>query len=338
MDHNDIRHKLSEYLDNAVSSSEKAVIEKHLESCAECSAALTELRKTIEHVKTIEEMESPAWMTQKIMARVREEAGRKKSIWQWLFFPLRLKLPIQAVAVAFLAVTAFYIYQSVHPAMQYAKIPMEGFSAKPETPTVAMNEPPARAQKPAPAAKTPAPVIARSEALKQSKKYAMESEAQADKLAAAPAAPAAPAASDERFVTEQGDTATARKREEAKPFAGLVARDEAVQEAPATAPKAKAMAFAEKEEEIHLTVEVKNVEGASKEIEKIITQLNGKIIKTERAEGKESHTAKFDAIKLKELFDKLKSVGELRTKEVPSATREGQLRIKIEIVMTSAGQ
>src|SRR5574337_941304 len=124
MNHNDIRHKLSEYLDGSVTAEEKSSIEEHLKSCAACSDALDELRKTIEHIKALEEVEPPAWMTQKIMATVRSEAERKKSIFERLFFPLSIKLTIQAVVVLFLAVTAYYLSQSIKPAEKYAEAPM----------------------------------------------------------------------------------------------------------------------------------------------------------------------------------------------------------------------
>src|SRR3990170_8027302 len=130
MKHDAIRDKLSEYLDNAVTGKEKAELEEHLTSCTKCSDALAELRKTIQHVKEIEEVNPPVWMTQKIMARVRAEAAEKKGIFRRLFFPLHIKLPIEAVAVAFLTVTAFYIYQSIQPQMKMAQAPMEGYAAK----------------------------------------------------------------------------------------------------------------------------------------------------------------------------------------------------------------
>lgn len=133
MDHNDIRHKLSEFIDSAVTPGEKADIEQHLKTCAECSEALRELRKTIGHIHAVEEVESPAWMTQKIMAKVREEQEAKKGLWQRVFAPFLGKFPVQAVAVLFLAVTAFYLYSSIDPAQKYAEEPA-GVPAKKEPP------------------------------------------------------------------------------------------------------------------------------------------------------------------------------------------------------------
>ena len=125
MDHNDIRHKLSEFIDGAITPVEKADIEQHLKICTECANALRELRKTIEHIHEIEEVESPAWMTQKIMAKVRAEQDAKNTLWQRFFVPIFMTEPIRAVAVLFLSVTVFYIYMTMHPAEKYAEAPME---------------------------------------------------------------------------------------------------------------------------------------------------------------------------------------------------------------------
>ncbi|HSQ77418.1 MAG TPA: zf-HC2 domain-containing protein, partial [Nitrospirota bacterium] len=98
MDHNFIRHKLSEYIDGTVSAAEKAEIETHLKACEKCSDALRELQKTIEHVRQINEIEPPAWMTQKIMAKVRVEAEQQKSFLERLYSVFVVNLPVKAVA------------------------------------------------------------------------------------------------------------------------------------------------------------------------------------------------------------------------------------------------
>jgi hypothetical protein len=126
MEHNDIRHKLSEYIDGSVTSQDKAEIEEHLKTCETCKDALQELRKTIDHVKAIEDIEPPNWMAQKIMAKVRAETEeKKKGFFHRLLYPLAVKVPIQAVAVLFLTITVYYIYSSIHPAERYGEAPIE---------------------------------------------------------------------------------------------------------------------------------------------------------------------------------------------------------------------
>jgi hypothetical protein len=115
MEHTDIRHKLSEYIDNEIAPEERAAIEAHLAVCNDCAQALRELNKTVEHLHALSDMEVPAWLTARTMATVRKEK-RGRKILQSLFFPLAIKVPLQAVAVLFLAVTAFYIYEGMHPA------------------------------------------------------------------------------------------------------------------------------------------------------------------------------------------------------------------------------
>jgi hypothetical protein len=132
MEHNEIRHKLSEYIDGSIASEEKMVIEEHLKTCDACSDALRELQKTIEHIKIVEEVEPPVWMTQKIMAGVRSAEAEQKSFLRKLFFPLSVKIPIQAVAVLFLVVGAFYIYRSIQPSFGPAEAPLKEFEAKRE--------------------------------------------------------------------------------------------------------------------------------------------------------------------------------------------------------------
>ncbi len=119
MDHNDIRHVLSDYLDGSLPAPEQTEVEEHLKSCTACSQALEELRKTIDHIKNLEEVDPPAWMTQKIMASVREQDARKKSVWRYWLFPFRF--PVETVGVVLLAVTAFFLYRNIQPAAQFAE-------------------------------------------------------------------------------------------------------------------------------------------------------------------------------------------------------------------------
>jgi hypothetical protein len=72
-------------------------------------------------------------MTQNIMVKVRAEAEEKRGFFHRLFYPLAVKLPIQAVGVLFLTVTVYYIYSSMHPAEKYAEAPV-GQLAKQDMP------------------------------------------------------------------------------------------------------------------------------------------------------------------------------------------------------------
>ena len=115
MEHTEVRQKLSAYLDGAVSGAEREELEAHLAGCSRCRAALADLERTVGHLRNLSKVEPPSWLTAKIMAKVREEARPSPSLWQRLFFPLHVKLPLEAVALVFLCVTGYYLARTSAP-------------------------------------------------------------------------------------------------------------------------------------------------------------------------------------------------------------------------------
>lgn len=114
----DVRIKLSGYLDGEVSSEEKKAVEGHLSGCEACRRALSELEKTVGCLRAVGEVEPPPWFTQKVMQRVREESAKKTGLLRRLFFPLRVKLPAEALALALVAVAAVYVFNMIKPEVQ----------------------------------------------------------------------------------------------------------------------------------------------------------------------------------------------------------------------------
>ena len=64
----------------------------------DADAVLEDLRKTVELVKGLEEVEPPPWLAQKIMAHVKDESEKEVGIFRRLFYPLRVKIPLEAFA------------------------------------------------------------------------------------------------------------------------------------------------------------------------------------------------------------------------------------------------
>ncbi len=107
----EIENDLPLYLDDSFSGAAKKTLEEHLKSCPRCTKALVELSKTQILVNNLGQVEPPPWFEQKIMARVRKEA-EKKSLVQKLFYPLRIKIPVQVMTTIAIAIFAVYIYRS----------------------------------------------------------------------------------------------------------------------------------------------------------------------------------------------------------------------------------
>lgn len=116
MDCRSVRKLLPAYLESDVTSGEKSQIDTHLASCAACSSAVDDLRKTVAHVRNLEEIEPPPWMAQKIMARIREEApAAKKGLFERIFGAWPMKMPVGALATILIAVCTVYVYKAIQP-------------------------------------------------------------------------------------------------------------------------------------------------------------------------------------------------------------------------------
>lgn len=109
----EIQGHLSAYLEDEVGSAERRDIEGHLQECARCRHELDLLRQTVSALQSMEEIEVPSRLTTAIEARV---STRKHSWWQdvisRLFFPMHIKLPLEAAALVLIALGAVYLYRS----------------------------------------------------------------------------------------------------------------------------------------------------------------------------------------------------------------------------------
>lgn len=125
MECREVQDNLNNYIEGILPSEALKSFEEHIALCSKCKEELADLQKTITHIKDFEELEPPPWLAQKVMAKVREEAELKKDFFHKIFYPLHIKLPIEAAAVFFVAVISIYIFKSIGPQIQLAKAPSE---------------------------------------------------------------------------------------------------------------------------------------------------------------------------------------------------------------------
>ena len=117
-----IREMLAPYLEGAVTPEQRLLVRDHLSSCGECKAALVDLKKTIALVKGLEEVEPPPWLSQKIMAHVREEAEKKGGILRRFFYPLHIKVPLEVFATFLVVGLVAYVYKTSTPQFEAARL------------------------------------------------------------------------------------------------------------------------------------------------------------------------------------------------------------------------
>ncbi|MEK6692055.1 MAG: DUF2275 domain-containing protein [Nitrospirota bacterium] len=323
MECSNIQEKLSAYIEEILSPEERTLFYGHLYSCHKCSQALSDLSKTMEYIKNLEGVEPPPWLTQKVMARIRADAVPEKGIIQRLFYPLHIKLPIEVAATIAIAITTIYIFKAIQPEMKLAKAPAEVITSEekakkdviPQSPPLAKGASPRSYQ----LGGQPSP---------QDPVEKLSIEGEGGFITDQPK----PAKKPELFETKKAPEAPVQVMEQDKTalLTGSVAKEEAKRESMPASAKSKTALPGEKEERISFTITVKDIETAYKEIEKTVTQLGGKVIKTESFENKNIITIEIDSQKMNELSGKLKLIGEV--KEVAALYGlKGNIVIRLEI-------
>src|SRR5262249_36492243 len=106
----EVQKYLSDFLEKSLDNERAGAIEDHLPACSPCSEEFVGLAECQKLVSRLPQVELPAGFTHQVMARVRE-AAQPPSLWKRLFWPLRIKIPLQATAVVLIALLAAYIYQ-----------------------------------------------------------------------------------------------------------------------------------------------------------------------------------------------------------------------------------
>lgn len=116
-----VQDKLSNYLEGGLDPVQERTVIDHLSSCAACLNEAERLKATIQSVAHLPSVDAPPGFSQKVMARLRDEAG-KPGLWRRLFSPFWIKIPIHAAALILVAVFAAYLYQAYMPKKtQFAK-------------------------------------------------------------------------------------------------------------------------------------------------------------------------------------------------------------------------
>jgi len=114
---------LCEFLDKRLDASTARLVEEHLASCANCHADADDLADTIQLAKSEPPVEPPMAFATRVMAHVQEQTTQP-SFWQRILHAFRTAMPVQAMAVAVVAVPSVFIYQKqpkVEPTQPVAK-------------------------------------------------------------------------------------------------------------------------------------------------------------------------------------------------------------------------
>lgn len=305
MECSEVQKRLAAYLEKAVSPKQKALIEAHLKGCKRCKGALADLKKAVAYVQKLEEVEPPPWLTQKVMAQVRSEAEAKRGIWQRLFTPFHIKIPLEALALLFIAVGTIYIFKAMQPEMRLAQSPIETKEAAP--PAVERGK--GEVHDVVEDKRAPAEPVERFRYADKEK----TGEEKSMRLAKAPAE-----------ATEQ---------EEIAPAAGALTKDEVARKGVSSTVSKEAVT-AREVEAVRFRVNVKAIEPATQDTEETLRQLGGRKIRTQSLRDRAVINADIESRQVKELFNQLNIIGEVQEQRGPMEGGKEEVGIRIDLEKT----
>lgn len=151
----DARERFSELTDNRLTAAERGAVDAHLTGCAACRQELERFRATVALVRSLEPARAPAGFVNRVTAAARPRPWWRRAA-AGAFFPLPVKLPLEAAAVLLIGVGVAYLFQRT-PELQHAAREAPAVVTQerraPETPLASEREAPAEA----PEAKPDAP-------------------------------------------------------------------------------------------------------------------------------------------------------------------------------------
>ena len=347
----EIEDLLPGMIDGALADAEKKRIEAHLEMCASCRKAVADLRTSDERVKSLEEVEPPPWLKTRVMARVREETGQKEGIFRKLFYPLHVKVPIQALATVLIAVVAWNVYKTGEPEFRQLAPPPAAVQEAPKaqapqeappaaTPAKRDESPAARERKafaPPPAqVQEPAP----QRAATVRKEITADAEKPLERLGDAKRAAETP--KDEGAWRGTGSAgqgeadrvleapARDQKLKAMKAPVGAVAKEAGKQEArPAASPMMSAAVSSRPE--LDITLSARDAGAAAGEVETLLKQFSAHTVERQTLEGRVILTARIKTEHLAPFRERLKSLGPVQERAHVAPRPGGSLTIRIEI-------
>ena len=114
----DARELFSALVDLSGTAEERARCLAHLAGCADCGRELERFRATVALLRAVEPARAPAGFVDRILEAA-SPRGRRRRVLERFFFPLQVKLPIEAAAVVIVGVLVGYLLRQ-SPELQQA--------------------------------------------------------------------------------------------------------------------------------------------------------------------------------------------------------------------------
>ncbi len=104
----EIRERLSEFIDGALDPEAASALQAHLDSCPSCRLEWSSLQDVSKALGNLEPVNPPDDFFDRLQERIASQSLFKR-LFQWLFSPLRIKLPLELATAAAVGVFLFFI-------------------------------------------------------------------------------------------------------------------------------------------------------------------------------------------------------------------------------------
>ncbi len=359
----DFEKRLPAYQEGLISGTDIKDLEDHLRSCEPCRLALQDLNKTRNLLGRLQEVDPPPWFTRKVMARVREEAEGKRGLLRKLFYPLHIKIPLEAVASILVVVLAVYVFKATDLEMPLLKAPTE--SVPPIPKDFAYREK-GKEISPVPAAPT-APIPPPSLETKTTARGLPEKEQTAHQLSGSgalkdkpeeklplvtgspeqpareitkellanktdePRTPVAPRRKTEPSESKSAPALGAAVKEKDRAQPGVVESKEEKSKSASDRSTFSQTAFS-KSMPTGITIQARDVREAAQKALDLLQQAGARNVHRETTPETEIITAAVASPTIPKLLDQLKSLGEVQKKGLLPPTENELVSIRIEII------
>jgi len=116
-----VRQAFSDLYDERLSGPPLVTITQHLATCQECRAEWTAFRNAMLAVSDLGGAEPSLGFAARVRQRI-QAPTRFQRLLRWLFFPLRVKVPIQALALFLVAFAGLLLYQRSPELLRQAEV------------------------------------------------------------------------------------------------------------------------------------------------------------------------------------------------------------------------
>ena len=316
----DIKKQLTDYIDGSLGEDMNTLVKEHLSSCSSCRKDLDDIKKTISMVHNLQEVEPPSWYTQKIMSQIRQETQKQGFLDKMKdFFTVRVQVSVYASVIMILM--AVFLYRVIIPEHDH----LAKDTGSPAADVANHNGSSAMKKH----------IVADSKGTTQDNlkdKYKPDQKGQQEisgdvnpnALVSAKSHKGKPG-----LIADKSTGADQQKPvSSAKPDGdviipkdqNLVMTGAAIKESAPGRPKP-----------VELTLGVSDLAASSEEVETILKKVNAKITSYESLEKREILNVELDQGSYNDLLDKLRKVGDIKSRNAPAGQAAGTMNIRLEI-------